>query len=76
MNFETFDTFYVERLQCGDAATEEHFVRYFSELITLKLRSRLRSPQAIEDVKQETFARTLVLLRSDWSRSRRGNGGY
>ncbi len=65
MNFDTFDASYVERLQGGDAATEEHFVRYFSELITLKLRSRLRSPQAIEDVKQETFARTLVLLRSE-----------
>ena len=65
MNFDTFDASYVERLQGGDAATEEHFVRYFSELITLKLRSRLRSPQAIEDVKQETFSRTLVLLRSD-----------
>ncbi len=65
MNFDTFDASYIERLQCGDEATEEHFVRYFSELITLKLRSRLRSPQAIEDVKQETFARALVLLRSE-----------
>ena len=37
---------------------------YFSELIQLKLRSRLRSPQAIEDVRQETFARVLVALRS------------
>lgn len=65
VNFDTFDAAYVECLRCGDRATEEHFVRYFSELIGLKLRSRLRSPQAIEDVKQETFARTLVLLRSE-----------
>ncbi len=65
MNFETFDASYIERLQCGDAAAEEHFVRYFGELILLKLRSRLRSKQAIEDVRQETFARTLILLRSE-----------
>lgn len=65
MNFETFDASYVERLRCGDAITVEHFVRYFSELIALKLRSRLRSRQAIEDVRQETFARTLTLLRSE-----------
>jgi RNA polymerase sigma-70 factor (ECF subfamily) len=65
VNFDTFDASYIEQLRCGDDATEEHFVRYFSELILLKLRSRLRSPQAIEDVRQETFARTLTLLRSD-----------
>lgn len=37
---------------------------YFSELIQLKLRSRLHSPQAIEDVRQETFARVFAALRS------------
>ncbi len=36
---------------------------YFSELIQLKLRSRLNSPQAIEDVRQETFTRVFVALR-------------
>jgi RNA polymerase sigma-70 factor (ECF subfamily) len=38
-------------------------VAYFSELIQLKLRSRLNSPQAIEDVRQETFTRVFVALR-------------
>jgi RNA polymerase sigma-70 factor (ECF subfamily) len=37
-------------------------VAYFSELIQLKLRSRLRSPQAIEDVRQETFTRVFAAL--------------
>ena len=37
-------------------ATQQHFVGYFTELLHLKLRSRLQSPQAIEDVRQETFA--------------------
>lgn len=44
--------------------TEQHFVSYFSELIGLKLRSRLQSPQAIQDVRQETFVRVLTLVRS------------
>ncbi|NYF78050.1 sigma-70 family RNA polymerase sigma factor [Granulicella arctica] len=65
MNFDTFDASYIEQLRCGDEVAEEHFVRYFSELILLKLRSRLRTKQAIEDVRQETFTRTLALLRSD-----------
>ena len=37
---------------------------YFSELIQLKLRSRVHSPQAIEDIRQETFTRVFVALRS------------
>ena len=53
----------MERLREGDFRTQEHFVAYFSELIQLKLRSRLRSPQAIEDVRQETFARVFAALR-------------
>ena len=36
---------------------------YFTELIQLKLRSRLHSPQAIEDVRQETFSRVFAALR-------------
>jgi RNA polymerase sigma-70 factor (ECF subfamily) len=65
VNFETFDASYVGKLREGDAATEQHFVAYFSELILLKLRPRLRRPEQIEDVKQETFSRTLSLIRSE-----------
>ncbi len=64
MQFENFDAAYVDRLRSGDFRTQEHFVAYFSELIQLKLRSRLRTPQAIEDVRQETFARVFNALRS------------
>ena len=63
MLLESFDESYVERLQAGDFRTQEHFVAYFSELIQLKLRSRLHSPQAIEDVRQETFTRVFAALR-------------
>jgi RNA polymerase sigma-70 factor (ECF subfamily) len=64
VDFQAFDSAYVERLRAGDRDTETHFIAYFGELIALKLRSRLASRQAIEDVKQETFARCLQLLRS------------
>ena len=63
MQLQSFDESYVERLQAGDFRTQEHFVAYFSELIQLKLRSRLNSPQAIEDVRQETFTRVFAALR-------------
>jgi RNA polymerase sigma-70 factor, ECF subfamily len=65
LEFFAFDASYVEKLRAGDANTEGHFVNYFSELIRLKLRSRLNTREAIEDVRQETFMRVLVLLRGE-----------
>lgn len=65
LQFHTFDGAYVERLREGDFRTQEHFVAYFSDLIHLKLRSRLHSSQAIDDVRQETFARVLAALRDE-----------
>lgn len=64
MQFIAFDAPYLERLQRGDAGTERHFAAYFGELIQLKLRSRLSSKEAVEDVRQETFARVLALVRA------------
>lgn len=63
MQFQPFDERYVDRLRSGDPQTQQHFFAYFSELMQLKLRSRLRTVQAIEDVKQETFTRILIALR-------------
>jgi RNA polymerase sigma-70 factor (ECF subfamily) len=65
LQFHEFDQSYVERLCSGDFRTEQHFVGYFSELIQLKLRSRVRSPEAIEDLRQETFARVFTALRTE-----------
>jgi len=65
LQFDTFDDGYLQRLRSGDFRAEEHFVNYFSELIHLKLRSRLPSPQAIEDVRQETFARVFKAIRTE-----------
>jgi RNA polymerase sigma-70 factor, ECF subfamily len=58
-----FDRAYVDRLVAEDPETERHFVRYFSDLLTLKLRSRLSSTAQIDDAKQETFARVLTSLK-------------
>jgi RNA polymerase sigma-70 factor (ECF subfamily) len=60
-----FDRGYVERLIAEDAETEHHFIRYFDDLLSLKLRSRLRSASLVEDAKQETFARVLRSLRQE-----------
>lgn len=65
LQFHTFDARYVENLCGGDRQTQEHFVAYFSELLRVKLRSRLQSSHAIEDVRQETFARVFAVLRRD-----------
>ena len=65
MQFENFDNSYLQRLRAGDFRTQEHFVKYFSELMQLKLRSRLSSAQAIEDVRQETFVRVFSALNSE-----------
>lgn len=54
---------YLDRLRAGDFRAQEHFGAYFSALIHIKLRSRLQSREAIEDVRQETFARFFVALR-------------
>lgn len=63
MQFQTFDEDYVRRLRDGDARVEEHFAAYFGELIHLKLRRRVRTPQLVEDIRQETLCRVLRTLR-------------
>jgi RNA polymerase sigma-70 factor (ECF subfamily) len=65
LQFHSFDASYIESLRAGDLQTQEHFVSYFTALLHLKLRSKLKSPQAIEDVRQETFARVLTSLRKE-----------
>jgi RNA polymerase sigma-70 factor (ECF subfamily) len=67
LQFQAFDADYIEALRAGDTRVQEHFVGYFTDLLHLKLRSRLRTPQAIEDVRQETFARVLVAIRKEGS---------
>lgn len=65
LQFQSFDASYIEALCAGDLRVQEHFVGYFTELIRLKVRSRLQSPQAQDDVRQETFARVFKALRKE-----------
>ena len=60
-----FDWDYVCRLRDGDLATQCHFVAYFGELLSIKLRARLRSHHLVEEVRQETFLRVFSALRRD-----------
>jgi RNA polymerase sigma-70 factor, ECF subfamily len=76
LQFHKFDEAYLERLCSGDFRTEDHFVAYFSELIQLKLRSRVNSPQVIEDLRQETFARVFVTLRKEGLREPERLGAF
>lgn len=64
MNFQSFNGEYVRRLTEGDPQVSEHFTSYFGELLSLKLRVRVRSPQLAEDIKQETLLRVLQTLRN------------
>ncbi len=64
MELYAFDDDYVRRLREGDRWTEQHFLDYFNQLLLIKLRSRLRNTQGIDDARQEVFVRVFRTLRS------------
>ena len=64
MEFFAFDDAYLVRLRSGDFRTEQHFVSYFTQLIQLKLRSRVHSRDLVDELRQEIFARVVAVLRS------------
>ncbi len=64
MELFTFDDEYVRRLREGDRWTEEHFYSYFQQLLLIKLRRRLPTLDAIDDVRQTVFVRFFKDLRS------------
>lgn len=65
MDVTSFTQEYLQRLRDGDPETQRHFTRYFGELLSIKLRNRVRSPHLIEEVRQETFLRVLLIVRRD-----------
>jgi RNA polymerase sigma-70 factor (ECF subfamily) len=73
---QTFDAEYVQRLCNSDCETERDFVAYFTELLAIKLRSRLRSPDLIRDVIQETFARVMKSLRTSGVKDPQALGSF
>ena len=76
MEFFSFDESYLQRLRGGDFPTEQHFVDYFGQLLLIKLRSRLRSSQTVDDIRQETFVRVLKAVRTGGVRSAEGLGSF
>jgi len=60
-----FDAGYLARLKTGDKQTEQHFEAYFSNVIWLKLRNRVRARHLIDEIRQETFTRVINYLKSD-----------
>jgi RNA polymerase sigma-70 factor, ECF subfamily len=65
VDFFDFNEDYLEQLRNRDFLTEQHFFKYFSQLLLIKLRSRVRSSPAVEDIQQETFLRVLKTLRTE-----------
>ena len=47
----------------GDPETEQHFISYFSKVLLIKLRHKLRSYEAIDDILQEIFLRVFSALQ-------------
>src|SRR5258706_213630 len=58
----TFDDDYVRRLREHDARTEEHFYGYFGKRLFDHLRPRVRSADAVDEIRQETFIRVLQAI--------------
>lgn len=65
MELYSFDEEYLHRLRAGDPSIEQHFITYFSRMLAIKLRSRLRSADCVNDLSQETFLRVLKALRNE-----------
>ena len=76
VDFYSFDEEYLRRLGAHDAATEAHFVAYFSERLRITLRARGVDVSTIEDVRQETFCRVWVAIQSGGVNNPQGFGSY
>ncbi len=72
----SFDEDYLRRLGARDPAIEAHFVSYFSERLKITLRARGVDSHTIEDVRQETFCRVWLAVRSGNVQNPRGFGAY
>jgi RNA polymerase sigma-70 factor (ECF subfamily) len=59
-----FDGAYLIALRDHNQEVESHLVNALARPLWVKLHSRLRSPQLIEDARQETFLRVFVYFRS------------
>jgi len=76
VDFYQFDAAYLRLLQQGDRATQDHFFRYFSDILRIKLRNRNVAVDVIKDIQQETFLRVLVAVRTNEIRQPEGLGSF
>lgn len=72
----SFDEDYLRRLGARDPAVEAHFVSYFSERLKITLRARGVDSHTIEDIRQETFCRVWLAVRSGNVQNPSGFGSY
>ena len=73
---QSFDAEYVQRLASSDKETERDFAAYFGELLAIKLRSRLRSADLVEDVAQETLLRVVKSIRESGMENPQALGAF
>jgi RNA polymerase sigma-70 factor (ECF subfamily) len=76
VDFYSFDEEYLSRLGARDAATEAHFVAYFTDRLKITLRSRKVDFHTIQDVIQETFYRVLTAVQAGKVNNPVGFGSY
>ena len=76
MELFAFTREYVERLREGDPSTEQHFVSYFDQLLRIKLRAKRLASETVEDLRQETYIRVLLVLRRDGVRQPERFGAF
>jgi RNA polymerase sigma-70 factor (ECF subfamily) len=71
-----FDAEYLRLLRDQDPATQSHFVSYFTQRFTIKLRCRGFTSPTLEDVSQETFYRVLIAVQNGTVHSAEKFGAY
>jgi RNA polymerase sigma-70 factor, ECF subfamily len=71
-----FDEEYLRRLGARDPATEAHFYSYFNERLKITLRARGVNAHTIDDVRQETFCRVWLAVKSGSVHNPKGFGSY
>lgn len=76
MELFAFTREYVELLREGDPSTEQHFVAYFDQLLRIKLRAKFLPLETVEDLRQETYIRTLLQIRRDGLRQPERLGAF
>lgn len=73
----SFDDEFVRRLCAGDREAEDFFFRYFSGVLFSKLRKRVSTLDAIEDIIQDTLVRALRgICSAEGLRDNRTLGSY